>query len=72
MQVAIRSAVEWPRAERLDIVVQALGKLADLRLRHPGDPKGLDQLIDPPGRDAKDVCLGDDLGDRPLGAPARW
>lgn len=69
--MAVRPAVQRAAAEARDIGIERLRQLADLGLRHPGDPKGLDQIVDPAGRDPEHVCLGHHLGEGPLGPPAR-
>lgn len=68
---AVRPTIQRPRAEGADALIQAPGELADLGLGHPADAKGCDQLVDPAGRDAEHVRLGDDLRERALAAPAR-
>src|SRR5512147_197034 len=46
-------------------VVNLLAELGDLRLGDAGQAHGLDQIIDPPGRDTADPSLLDD-GDQSL------
>ena len=60
------AALQRPLAERLDLLVEQPGDPADLALGDP-QPEALDELIDPPRRDAADIRLLDDR--RP--APAR-
>src|SRR5439155_15011294 len=50
--VRVGGAVERPRAELLDDLVEALRQPRDLALRHPLDAELPHQLLDPPRRDA--------------------
>ena len=68
-QVGI-AALEWARAERLDLLVEALADARDLGARHP-QPERLDHLVDLPGRDAGDLVLLDDRHQRLLTSLAR-
>ena len=63
------AALQRPRPERLDVLIQRRADPADLALGDP-QPEALDQLIDPPGRDAADVGLLDDGQQRLLRALA--
>ena len=60
------AALQRPLAKRLHLLVEQPGDPADLGLADP-QPEALDELIDPPGRDAADIGLLDHR--RP--APAR-
>ena len=60
------AALQRPRPERVDVLIQRLADAADLALADP-QPQALDQLVDPPGRDAADIGLLDDR----RAAPAR-
>src|SRR5215207_1619555 len=64
------AALQRPRPERLDMLVERLADPADLRL---GDPQAeaLDQLVDAPRRDPADIGLLDHAQQRLLGALAR-
>jgi hypothetical protein len=64
------AALQRPRAERLDLLIQPGADPADLR---PADaqPEALDELVDAPGRDAAHIGLLDHAEQRLLGALAR-
>ena len=64
------AALQRPRPERLDVLVERLADAADLGLGDP-QPEPLDELVDPPGRDAEHIGLLDDRQQRLLGALAR-
>jgi hypothetical protein len=57
-QERVRAGVQRPRPERLDLGVEALGHLRDLRLRQRGDAQLGDQLLHPAGRDPEQVAGG--------------
>ena len=57
-------------AELLDLLVEVLRHLRHLRLRQPGDPEGLHQILHPPRGDAEQVAGRDHRGQRGLRAPA--
>src|SRR5215217_6250701 len=64
------AALQRPGPERVDVLIERAADAADLTLAHP-QPEALDQLVDPPGRDAADISLLDDGQQRLLGPPAR-
>jgi hypothetical protein len=64
------AALERPLAEGLDLVVEQAADARDLGARAP-EPERLDQLVDPPGRDAADIGRLDDRHERLLRALAR-
>src|SRR5947209_7493880 len=64
------TALQRPLAKRLDLVVEQARDPADLRAADP-QPEALDELIDPPGRDAADIGLLNNGDQRLLTAPAR-
>src|SRR6266545_543980 len=64
------TALQRPRPERFDLLVEASADAGDLRARDP-QPQRLDQLIDLPRRHAADVRLLDHRHQRLLGSPAR-
>src|SRR6266511_4771676 len=64
------TALQRPRPERFDLLVEASADAGDLRARDP-QPQRLDQLIDLPRRHAADVRLLDHRYQRLLGSPAR-
>ena len=64
------AALQRPGPERVDVLIQRLADPADLALADP-QPEALDQLIDPPRRDAAHIGLLDDGQQRLLRAPAR-
>ena len=55
-QERIRAGVQRPSAELLDLPVEVAGHLRNLRLRQPGDPQRLDQLLHPPRADPEQVA----------------
>ena len=57
--------------EGLHALVDVLAEPADLALRDAGAAHGLDEVVDGAGRDAVDVGLLDDRGERLLGGAAR-
>ena len=64
------AALQRPRPERLDVLIQRAADAADLALADP-QAEALDQLVDAPRRDAADVGLLHDGQQRLLGTPAR-
>ena len=64
------AALQRPRPERLDVLIERLADAADLALADP-QPEALDELVDAPGRDAADIGLLDHRQQRLLRAPAR-
>ena len=63
-------ALQRPRPERLDVLIERLTDPADLALGDP-QPEALDELVDPPGRDAAHIRLLDHGEQRLLRTPAR-
>jgi hypothetical protein len=64
-------ALDRPVEKGLHPAVDLLAQTRDLALRDAGHAHGLDQLVDRAGRDALDVGLLNDGGERLLGHPAR-
>src|SRR5205823_4743423 len=64
--VSVGGAVERAGAEVLDDLVEALRQPRDLALAHPLDPELLHELLDPAGRDAGEVGVGDHRHERLL------
>ena len=64
-------ALDRPVEEGLHPLVDLLAQPADLALGDAAHAHGLDQVVDRAGRDALDVGLLDDRGQRLLGHPAR-
>ena len=64
------AALQRPRPERLDVLIERAADPADLALADP-QPEALDELVDAPGRDAAHIGLLDHRQQRLLGAPAR-
>ena len=64
-------ALDRPVEEGLHLAVDLLAQPADLALRDARPAHRLDQIVDRPGRDAVDVGLLDDRGQRLLGQPPR-
>jgi hypothetical protein len=64
------AALQRPLAKRLHLLIQQRADPADLRPRHPQSQR-LDELVDPPGRDAAHIGLLDDRDQRLLRALAR-
>jgi hypothetical protein len=62
----IRTGVQWPGAERLDLFIERLGHLADLRLGQAGDAQGMHQPIHPPCAHAEQVAGRHHAGQRRL------
>jgi hypothetical protein len=62
-------ALERALPERLDLLVQQRADTRNLRARDP-EPKRLDELVDPPGRDSAHIGLLDDGEQRLLAALA--
>ena len=63
-------ALERAGQERLDAGVDVLAEARDLTLRDAVHPHRLHQVVDRAGRDALDIGLLDDRGERLLGRPA--
>jgi hypothetical protein len=64
------AALQRPVAERVDVLIQRAADPAHLALTH-SQAEALDELIDPPCRDAADIALLDHRQQRLLRAPAR-
>ena len=64
------AALQRPRPERLDVLIQRLADAADLGLGDP-EAEALDQLVDAARRDPADIGLLDDPEQRLLGTLAR-
>jgi hypothetical protein len=63
------AALQRPRAERLDLLIQPGADAADLAAADP-QPEALDELVDAPGRHAAHIGLLDHRQQRLLRAPA--
>src|SRR2546428_669693 len=70
-QHAVRCAIERSAAEGLDLAVEGLRELADLRLGDATNAQRLDQVLDAARADAEHIGLGHDGDECALGAPAR-
>jgi hypothetical protein len=66
----VRTGVQWPVAERLDLGVQVPGHLRHLRLRQRLDAELLDQLLHPPRRHAEQIAGGHHRDQRLFGPAA--
>ena len=64
------AALQRPRAERLDLLIEPGADPADLAAAH-AQPEALHELVHAPGRDATDIGLLDHREQRLLGALAR-
>ena len=69
-QERVRAGVEWPGAERGHLLVEIGRHRRDLRLRQPGDPEALDQLLHPPGAHPEQIAGRDHAGQGRFGAAA--
>lgn len=63
-------ALQRPRPERFDVLIQRAADAADLALGH-AQPEALDELVDAASRDTADIGLLDESQQRLLRAPAR-
>ncbi|ABW12476.1 hypothetical protein Franean1_3064 [Parafrankia sp. EAN1pec] len=64
----VRTGVQRPGPERLDLGVEVLRQLGHLRFRDVRDPELLDELVDPPGRYPEQIGRRHDRDQRLLGA----
>lgn len=62
----VRAGIQRAGAERGDLLVEVARHLRHLRLRQPGDPQGLHEVLHPPRRDPEQVAGRDDRGQRGL------
>jgi hypothetical protein len=72
IDIGIGGLVERTPPEGLDLGVERRADPADFAAADAGDTQTLHEVVDPAGRDPKDVCLLDDRKQGSLGSPARF